>query len=133
MLIGLLPIVVQADLFWCQDGDSSSLVTEKIAGQECRLVKKTDDPPSKNSKKSTAKTATPANFPNVTASEQRERDRTKQQVLEYELQREQQSHSDALKIYETSNNQSERVEYGHRAKNHALNIKAIKQELARLN
>ena len=143
----LAPVAaVRSDLYWCEkDQFTSSLVQEVIEGAECRLIQKDPEPeekeaatpaPDRQPTNSESQEAA-ADFPRVSPEEQANRDATREGLLRYELQAEAELLADMRDTLEQIKDARDvgvnvKEYYLRRYKRHAQNIKALRQELARL-
>lgn len=142
-----LALAARADLYWCQKGNNSALVEQKVEGSECRLVQKDDPPAAEDSGKEPVATApaqprSPATsldgeaFPVVSPEEQLDRDQTRAAILQLELQDESQKLKDLRELIQrnqqTSGNKQVHDFYVRRFERHLQNIKALRQEIAGL-
>lgn len=134
----------RADLYWCQVDDiSSALVQAPLEGKECRLVEKSPPPPKSSSKQTPSQSSSApsgeateklSSFPRIWPQEQKKRDQVRQSILYRELEVEMNKRD---LIYGQLNNANfdgdakARNYYKRRLNNHMLNIKALRQEIAR--
>ena len=138
--------VAQADIYWCQIEDNkSAMLHAPVEGKECRLIEKTEpvEPPPPPS--ATNAPRPPAadqgtldeqrTFPRIWPQEQHKRDEVRKSILENELQLEL---SQRDLIYSRINGSTSSADVSlndylkKRLQNHMLNIKALRQEIARM-
>lgn len=126
------------DLYWCTSGNTSRLTSQPLAGSDCKLIdkggksRKADKPASTTTSKIRPQNR---NFPRVLPEQQRQRDLTRRQILEYELleqRRKLQMVRQVLEGPKARRNAKVAKEYSIRSDIHELNIIAIEQELDRL-
>ena len=147
MAMILLFSAAMADLYWCQTGPNrSSLVEQPIEDAECRLVSKDPNPPQEQQQSTTPRQQGQAKdgidqarlegFPRISDTEQLQRDQTRGSILHSELSGEV---SEFQKVRTLIDSQdfvlaSPEVQeyYKTRLRRHALNIQALRQEIARL-
>ena len=150
LCLGLsLSLPGRADLYWCVAADGkASLLQFEPPGAKCRLVAKDKEKKSQAEQKSEANAKATANkarnapkigdeeFPIISAKEQSTRDELRGQILAQELQREQSSFNFLRNSLNgprgAQMNLEEKQYFQRRMRNHAQNIKALQQELARL-
>ncbi len=134
----------RADLYWCSIAPGKNKIGhEKIEGAECRLIDKSpepDRPPQSGSSRqpeaSEKQEPGPEGFPVISEGEQGFRDGLRKQILQYELGKE----IELLEGYRerVKKNEVRDVDpilkdfYLSRLQRHVQNIKALRQELARL-
>lgn len=155
LLLGLVVnLPSSADLYWCETGkDRSAMVEQEIPGATCRLVQKDkektrpnasapsiqkapDEPPRQVQGKLPQKNLTSSTFPTIGDEEQFQRDKVREHILLEELDREKERLDlmrNQLASKNTSKLHKDLLEYYRRSmRNHLQNIKALQQELRRL-
>lgn len=150
-----LAFAASADLYWCETGPNrSGLFQKQVDGAECRLIEK-DDPeqaaapmlPGGNGAVLQGEEAvlergnrpsdgTLEGFPRVSEEEQTSRDDTRRTILRSELEGERAEFQHIRSILNSNRSTTfedpVRDHYMTRLKRHAQNIRALQQELARL-
>ena len=141
-------VTAMADLYWCETvGSPATFSHNKVEGAECRLVEKDEPAETKPEEKSpveqqatvrkeTERAQALEGFPAVSEDEQLHRDITRGSILKNELEAEIASFKNFRKIIEdndqVANSPRVREYYMNRLRRHAQNIKALRQEIARL-
>ena len=150
LLIGVLLVFciqisrpAKADLYWCDTGpNSSALVQVRLEGAECRLIEK--DPqqqppktPQNGKSPNTSNASTnPLDFPSVSPEEQATRDGSREEILKLELSDEIAKLEGIRSRINFNANKDINPQlyeyYNQRIERHTHNIRALRQELARL-